>query len=86
MYKFTTTLLILLCLNNIFAQSSLVLDKNTTPEYPELIKAYKQLDNQYTNAKLLTYGTTDFGLPLKLLVISNTQTFDPIKAKQEKHN
>jgi len=65
------------------AQISLVLDGNTTPEYHELLEAYQNLDSIYDNAKLLTYGMTDFGLPLQLFVISQQKEFDPKRAKEK---
>ena len=80
----TLLILLMLCaLNSSYAQSKLVLDKNTTPKYNELIEAYQQLDKQYSNAKLLTYGMSDFGLALQLLVISESQVFNPKEAKQK---
>ena len=75
--------LLLLFSSQIKAQTNLILNKNTTPEYTELITAYEQLDNKFNQAKLLTYGTTDFGLPLKLFIISKTEEFDPNSAKEK---
>lgn len=65
------------------AQNKLILDENTTPEYTELIEAYEQLDRKFDHAKLLNYGTTDFGLPLKLFVISKLGEFDAVSAKEK---
>jgi hypothetical protein len=48
-----------------------------TPTYPEIIKYYKALAAKYPQAKLLTYGQTDFGKPLHLLVLSKDKIFDP---------
>lgn len=48
-----------------------------TATYPEVIKYYQELDKTYAQAKLITYGPTDFGEPLHLMVLSKDQTFDP---------
>lgn len=48
-----------------------------TPTYPQVIKQYESLAKQYPQAKLLTCGPTDFGLPLHLLVLSKDKIFDP---------
>ncbi|MEO5571624.1 MAG: M14 family metallopeptidase [Bacteroidia bacterium] len=51
--------------------------KNETVTYSECISFYKELDQKYTNAKLLTYGLTDVGKPLHLFVITNDGDFNP---------
>ena len=50
--------------------------KNKTPEYSQIINYYEQLDSSYSNAKLLTAGASDFGIPLSLFVITNDADFD----------
>ena len=56
---------------------------NESLTYPEVIGAYKALDNQYRTAKLITYGQTDVGKPLHLFVISKSRIFDPAILRQK---
>lgn len=50
-----------------------------TSTYAEAIQYYQELAKKYPNqAKLLSYGSTDFGKPLHLLVLSKNKVFDPI--------
>ncbi len=56
--------------------------KKETATYYEAIKHYELLDKTYEQAKLLTYGNTDFGKPLNLLVLSKDKIFDPIAVKK----
>ncbi len=71
----------------VYAQSSdqemIGFEKNneTTATYQELIAFYQHLDRNYDQCKLLEYGTTDFGEPLRLLVLSKDGIFDPNAAK-----
>lgn len=58
-------------------------NNNTTATYEEIISFYQQLDKKYDQAKLLTYGMTDFGLPLHVLVLSKDKQFDPKKIHQQ---
>ena len=51
--------------------------KKQTATYDQAISFYKGLTKTYPQAKLLTYGNTDFGKPLNLLVLSKDKTFDP---------
>ncbi|WP_432707938.1 M14 family metallopeptidase [Pedobacter sp.] len=51
--------------------------KQETATYPQVINYYEQLEKTYPQAKLLTYGQTDFGKPLHLMVLSKDRTFDP---------
>ena len=53
-----------------------------TPTYQEVIKHYEMLARTYPQAKLLTYGQTDFGKPLHLLVLSKDKVFDPVKLRK----
>ncbi|TKC04851.1 M14 family metallopeptidase [Pedobacter frigoris] len=52
--------------------------KKETATYEEAIKHYKTLSATYPQAKLLSYGSTDFGRPLHVLVLSKDKTFDPL--------
>lgn len=56
--------------------------KKETATYYEAIKHYEILDKTYEQAKLLSYGTTDFGKPLHLLVLSKDKVFDPIAIRK----
>src|SRR6218665_304844 len=56
--------------------------KKETATYYEAIKHYELLDKTYEQAKLLTYGTTDFGKPLHLLVLSKDKIFDPVALRK----
>lgn len=52
--------------------------KTETTTYAEAISFYENLAKSYPQqAKLLTYGNTDFGKPLHLLVLSKNKVFDP---------
>lgn len=58
-------------------------DKVATATYDEAIAYYQLLVKAFPKqAKLLTYGQTDFGKPLHLLLLSKEGIFDPIKIKQ----
>lgn len=50
---------------------------NQTSTYDAAILFYKDLAKTYPQAKLLSYGSTDFGKPLNLLVLSKDKVFDP---------
>ncbi|MDY0905081.1 M14 family metallopeptidase [Pedobacter sp. CFBP9032] len=52
-------------------------NKTETATYTDAIAYYKNLAQKYPEAKLFTYGNTDFGIPLHLLVLSKDQVFDP---------
>lgn len=58
--------------------------KTQTATYPEAITYYKLLAKQYPQAKLFSYGDTDFGQPLQLLVLSKDQVFDPSEIVKRK--
>jgi hypothetical protein len=51
--------------------------KQETATYPQVISFYEQLAKNYPQAKLLSYGQTDFGKPLHLMVLSKDKIFDP---------
>jgi hypothetical protein len=48
-----------------------------TATYQECITYYKELDSKYDELKMLSYGTTDVGKPLNLVVLSKSKVFDP---------
>ena len=50
---------------------------NQTSTYDAAILFYKELAKTYPQARLLSYGNTDFGKPLSLLVLSKDKVFDP---------
>jgi len=52
-------------------------NKNQTATYDQAIAFYEKLAKASPQAKLLTYGSTDFGKPLHLLVLSKNKIFDP---------
>lgn len=57
--------------------------KTATATYNEAVAHYQQLAKAYPNqAKLYSYGNTDFGKPLHLLVLSKNGLFEPAKIKQ----
>ena len=52
--------------------------KKETATYTEAIAFYQQLAKTFPQqSKLFTYGSTDFGKPLHLLVLSKQKIFDP---------
>lgn len=57
-------------------------NKNQTATYDEAILFYKNLAKQYPQAKLLSYGSTDFGKPLHLLVLAKDKVFDPAQIRK----
>lgn len=57
-----------------FAQTKKVY--TTTLTYPEIVKTYEDFAKKSSLVKLFTYGTTDVGKPLQLLVISKNKNFD----------
>jgi hypothetical protein len=56
--------------------------KKETATYRQAIQYYKELDQSYSQAKLITYGITDFGEPLHVLVLSKDQVFDPVAIRE----
>lgn len=57
--------------------------KKETTTYAEAISFYESLANTYPQqAKLFTYGSTDFGKPLHLLVLSKNKIFDPVAIRK----
>jgi len=60
-------------------------NKNQTATYDEAIAFYQKLAKSSPQAKLLTYGSTDFGKPLHLLVLSKNKVFDPAAIRKSNH-
>lgn len=58
--------------------------KKETATYDQAIKHYEALAKSYPQARLLTYGSTDFGKPLHLMVLSKEKIFDPSEIRN--HN
>lgn len=57
--------------------------KTATATYAEAISFYENLAKAYPQqARLLTYGSTDFGKPLHLLVLSKSKVFDPVALRK----
>lgn len=55
----------------VFSASALAqYDGNTTPTYPELIKAYQNLANENKEIELYEMGQSDYGLPIYLCMIN----------------
>lgn len=50
--------------------------ENETVTYQECIDFYKNLENKYSQTRLMEAGKTDVGLPLHLFVISGDKDFD----------
>jgi hypothetical protein len=58
-------------------------NKKETTTYEQAIAFYKLLAKKYPEqTKLLTYGQTDFGKPLHLLVLSKNKIFDPVALRK----
>lgn len=78
MKHFLNLLLLLIIMNASAQQTPYELSgKKETATYPEVIKHYQLLDQAYPECKLLTYGNTDFGKPLNVLVLARDKVFDP---------
>ena len=58
-------------------------DKNYTATYAEIIAYYQKLGKQYPQMKMISYGTTDIGKPLSLIVLSKDKVFDPALIKKQ---
>ncbi|GGI23241.1 M14 family metallopeptidase [Pedobacter mendelii] len=56
--------------------------KRETTTYGAAISYYESLAKSYPQAKLLTYGSTDFGKPLHLMVLSKDKIFDPAQIRK----
>ncbi len=56
--------------------------KKETATYEQVIRHYQLLEKSDPRARLLSYGNTDFGKPLHLLVLSPDKNFDPITIRK----
>jgi len=56
--------------------------KTETTTYTAAIAYYQSLIKGCPEAKLLSYGSTDFGKPLHLLVLSKDKVFDPVAIRK----
>ncbi|QIL39366.1 M14 family metallopeptidase [Pedobacter sp. HDW13] len=56
--------------------------KTETTTYTAAIAYYQNLIKGSPEAKLLSYGSTDFGKPLHLLVLSKDKVFDPVAIRK----
>ncbi|MDB5131488.1 MAG: hypothetical protein JWR02_1237, partial [Mucilaginibacter sp.] len=86
MKKLLTVLFFCLVFTRVQAQFTpfeLSRDKNYTATYNEIITYYQKLSRQYSQMKLLNYGTTDVGKPLTLIVLSCDKVFDPKLVKKQ---
>jgi hypothetical protein len=57
-------------------------DKNYTATYRQVIQYYTQLRARYPQMKMISYGSTDIGKPLTLVVLSKDHIFDPIQIRK----
>ena len=56
---------------------------STTLTYYEIVSSYEAFAKKSTSVKLFTYGTTDVGKPLQLLVISKNKNFNPDSLRKQ---
>lgn len=56
---------------------------NQTATYEEAISWYQQLDEAYEEVKMMSYGATDVGRPLHLVVVSTDKDFNPASIHQK---
>ncbi len=78
-------LLLLLTTNFAFAQQTPFekSGKKETTTYESAIAFYQNLAKTYPQqSKLLSYGLTDFGQPLHLMVLSKSKIFDPVTLRK----
>lgn len=54
-----------------------------TPTYQEIITWWKMLDAKAPQVKMLTMGPTDAGYPVHLVLVSNSNDFDPISIRKK---
>jgi hypothetical protein len=66
-----------------FPEVELRYEDNISLTYSEAIDAYRALDNKHKQARLITYGPTDFGESLQLFVISASNDFDPVSLRRK---
>ena len=78
------TIVLICCFYHLQAQQiAFERDSNITATYDEVIAHYQALDRQYAACTLLTYGPTDSGKPLHLLVMAKDGQFDPQQVHQQ---
>jgi len=58
-------------------------DSNRTATYEEVAQFYEEIDKRYSQAKLFSFGKTDVGKPLQLMVLSKEGDFDPISIREK---
>jgi hypothetical protein len=77
-------LLLFFCTTALYAQQTPyeLSNKKHTATYEEAIGFYKKLAATYPQARFLSYGSTDFGKPLNLLVLSKNKIFDPVAIRK----
>jgi hypothetical protein len=82
--KYLLALLISLISLETFAQQTPyeLGNQNQTATYDEAVSFYQKLAKTYPQAKLITYGNTDFGKPLHLLVLAKNRIFDPASIRK----
>ncbi|HEY0177010.1 MAG TPA: M14 family metallopeptidase, partial [Pedobacter sp.] len=82
--KYLLALLISLISLETFAQQTPyeLGNQNQTATYDEAVSFYQKLAKAYPQAKLITYGNTDFGKPLHLLVLAKNRIFDPASIRK----
>ena len=56
---------------------------NRTATYEEVLAFYRHLDSSYVQAKLFSFGTTDVGKALQLMVLSKDGDFDPLSLRKK---
>lgn len=57
-------------------------NQKQTATYNEAISFYQNLARTYPQARLISYGNTDFGKPLHLLVLAKDKVFDPVAIRK----
>lgn len=83
MYRYILLLLIILkTMDTVAQQTPHERNKQETATYAEVIQHYQQLAKTYPQSKLISYGKTDFGQPLHLLVLSKYKVFDPVAIRK----
>ena len=83
MNRLFTLVLSLITMSAFAQQTPFEKNNKTTTTYEEAIKFYQGLAASFPKqSKLLTYGNTDFGKPLHLLVLSKDGIFDAAAVKK----
>lgn len=81
--KITTAILVLMLSSDLmFGQIEQRKIYTTTPTYHEIINIYEDLSARSNMMQLQTYGITDAGFPLHLMVINRKREFDPVKVHE----